>query len=66
MKSLKKSALRRNQSLFDGIEIGAVAWQVMNFEMMPIQSLSFMPTGIVDDEQSAFGIQRGDFLGQII
>jgi hypothetical protein len=34
--------------------------------VMPIESLSFMPTGVVDDEQSAFGVQRRDFLGQKI
>ena len=44
---------------FDWIEIGALAWQVVNLEVVPIQSLSFVPTGVVNDEQSTFGVQRG-------
>jgi hypothetical protein len=51
---------------FDGIEIGAVAWQEMNLEVMPIETLSFMPAGVVDNEQSAFGFQRRDLFGQVI
>ena len=51
---------------FDGIEIGAVARQVMNLEVMPVESLGFVPTGVVNDEQSAFGVYGGYFLGQMI
>ena len=51
---------------FDWIEIGAVAWQVVNLEVVPIQSLSFVPTGIVNDEQSTLGVQRGNLFGQEI
>jgi hypothetical protein len=28
--------------------------------------LSFMPAGIVEDEQPAFGVQRRDLFGQMI
>jgi hypothetical protein len=51
---------------FDWIEIGAVAWQVMNLEVVPIQSLGFVPTGVVNDEQSTFGVHRGNLLCQKI
>jgi hypothetical protein len=34
--------------------------------VMPIESLSFMPAGVIDDEQSAFGFQRGYLFGQVI
>ena len=51
---------------FDRIEIGAVAWQVVNLEVVPMQSLGFMPTGVVNDEQSAFGVQRGNLFCQKI
>ncbi len=47
---------------FDWIEIGAVAWQVVNLEVVPIQSLGFVPTGVVNDEQSTFGVQRRESL----
>ena len=36
---------------FDGIEIGAVARQVMNLEVMPVESLGFVPTGVVNDDR---------------
>ena len=51
---------------FDRIEIGAVAWQVVNLEVVPIQSLSFVPTGVVNDEQPAFGVRCGYLLGEMI
>ena len=51
---------------FDWIEIGAIAWQVVNLEVVPIQSLSFVPTGVVNDEQSTFGVQRGNLFCQEI
>ena len=51
---------------FDWIEIGALAWQVVNLEVVPIQSLSFVPTGVVNDEQSTFGVQRGNLFCQEI
>jgi hypothetical protein len=44
---------------FNGIKIGAVARQIMNLEVMPIQSLGFVPTGVINDEQSTFGVRRG-------
>ena len=33
---------------FDWIEIGALAWQVINLEVVQIQSLSSVPTGVVN------------------
>ena len=51
---------------FDWIEIGALAWQVVNFEVVQIQSLSFVRTGVVNDEQSTFGVQRGNLFCQEI
>ena len=51
---------------FDWIEIGAVAWQVVNLEVVPIQSLRFVPTGVVNDEQSTFGVPRGNLFCQEI
>ena len=51
---------------FDGIEIGAVARQVMNLEVMPVESLGFVPTGVVNDEESAFGVYCGYLLGEMI
>jgi hypothetical protein len=38
----------------------------MDLEVMPVESLGFVPTGVVNDEQSAFGVHSGYFLGQII
>ena len=51
---------------FDGIEIGAVAWQVVNLEVVPIESLGFVPSGVVHDEQSTFGVHRGNLFCQKI
>ena len=51
---------------FDWIEIGTVAWQVVDLEVVPIQSLGFVPTGVVNDEQSTFGVQRGNLFCQEI
>ena len=49
-----------------GIEIGAVARQVMKLEVMPVESLRFVPTGVVNDEESAFGVYCGYLLGELI
>ena len=38
----------------------------MDLEVMPIQSLGFVPTGVINDEQSAFGVHSGYLLGQMI
>ena len=65
MKSLR-SRLSAQRKPFDGIEIGAVARQVMNLEVMPVESLGFVPTGVVNDEQSAFGVYCGYLLGEMI
>ena len=51
---------------FDRIEIRAVARQVVNLEVVPIQSLGFVPTGVVNDEQSLFAVHRGNLLCQEI
>jgi hypothetical protein len=62
----KEVGFKAQPKPFDGIEIGAVAWQEMDFELRPIESLSFMPTGVIDDEQSALGVQRRKLFGQMI
>ena len=62
----KKVDFEAQPEPFDRIEIGAVAWQVMNLEVVPIQSLSFVPTGVVNDEQSTFAVHRGNLFCQEI
>jgi hypothetical protein len=47
-------------------KIGAIARQKMKLEVMPIQSFGFVQTGVVNDEQSAFGVHSRYLLGQMI
>ena len=51
---------------FDGVKIGAIAWQKMDLEVMPIESLSLVPAGVIDDEHSTFDTLLWNLLGQII
>jgi hypothetical protein len=45
---------------FDGIESQDCSPAKIGGEMMPIEALGFMPTGIVDDKDSPFGFQSRD------
>ena len=47
---------------FDWVVVGTVGRQIDGFEMMPVESFGFVPTGVVEDEVNVF-FSCAHFLG---
>ena len=40
-----------------------MAWEEVDLEVVPIESLGFVPACVVNDEYAAFGVHSGDLFG---
>ena len=62
----KEVVLEAEPEAFDRIEVGTVNWEILGLEMVPVQGLGTVPTGVVQYENLACARLRRILLGKSV